>query len=339
MKRSPIGLEAVADWHNLAAAFHRAAIGKRARPEVQRFAANLDAELARLRRDILAGRVQVGRARRFRIRDPKPRIIHAPCFRERVLHHALMAHVGPLLDRALVDDTFACRTGKGALAAVQRAQYHARRWPWWAKIDIRSYFASIDHAILKELLARKLKNRGLLSLIGRIIDAHEDSPGKGLPIGALTSQQFANYYLGGLDRMVLEDRRARGLVRYMDDLVWWGDDRAAVRAALAAARDFAAGRLALRIKEPVLIGRSRQGVCLCGYRILPGRLLLSRRRKRRYAECRKQWEDTYAAGCIDALTLQAGYAGALAITAHADAASWRREQLQRIPVADGLARL
>jgi len=115
MKRSLVGLDAVADWHNLAAAFHRAAAGKRTRPQVQRFAANLDYELASLRREILAGTVEVGRMRRFRIRDPKPRIIHAPCFRERVLHHALMAHVGPVLDRALVDDTYACRVGGGAL--------------------------------------------------------------------------------------------------------------------------------------------------------------------------------------------------------------------------------
>jgi RNA-directed DNA polymerase len=181
MKRSSVDLDAVADWHNLASAFRRAALGKRERPEVQWFAADLDAELASLRRDILAGTVQVGRTRRFCIRDPKPRIIHAPCFRERVLHHALMAHVGPVLDRALVDDTFACRTGKGALAAVQRAQYHARRWLWWAKIDIRAYFASINHAILEGLLARKLKDPGLLALIARIIDAHQAPPARDCP--------------------------------------------------------------------------------------------------------------------------------------------------------------
>ena len=339
MKRSPVGLTAVADWHNLAAAFHRAALGKRARSEVQCFAANLDAELGRLRGDILAGTVAVGRSRRFRIRDPKPRIIHAPCFRERVLHHALMAHIGPVLDRALVDDTYACRTGKGALTAVYRAQHHTRRWPWWAKIDIRSYFASIDHAILKALLARKLKDPGLLALIGRIVDAHEDTPGKGLPIGALVSQQFANYYLAGLDRMLLEECRVRGLVRYMDDLVWWGEDRTAVREALAAACGYTADRLALDIKAPVLIGRSCYGLSLCGYRILPGRLLISRRRKRRYAECRGQWEAAYQDGLIDARTLQAGYAGALAITLHADATTWRREQLRRVPVVGDVARL
>jgi len=125
----------------------------------------------------------------------------------------------------------------------------------------------------------------------------------------------------------------------MDDIVWWGDDRAAVRAALEQARDFAKERLLLDIKTPVQVGRSRDGLSLCGYRILPGRLLLSRRRKRRYAECRRQWEEAYLAGSIDARTLQAGYATAQAITAHADAAAWRREQLRRRPLAQSLAEL
>jgi len=216
MKRSGVSLDAVADWHNLSAAFHRAALGKGHRTEVIQFKKDLPNRLANLRKDILAGTVTVGQMRCFHIRDPKPRIIHAPCFPERVLHHALMASVGPVLDRGLVADTYACRTGKGALAAVRRAQHHLQRWPWYAKIDIRSYFANIDHAILGELLARRFKDQPLLALMARIINAHHAAPGKGLPIGALTSQQFANYYLSGLDRLLLEACRVRGFVRYMD---------------------------------------------------------------------------------------------------------------------------
>lgn len=336
MRRSPVGLAAVADWDNLAVAFHRAARGKGTRDEVRLFRTDLESELASLRREILAGTVEVGRSHSFRIRDPKPRTIHAPCFRERVLHHALMAHVGPVLDRALVADTYACRVGKGALAGVKRAQQHVRHWPWYAKIDIRAYFASIDHETLLQLLRRRFKDAALLALMHRIIDAHRDAPGKGLPIGALTSQQFANYYLGSLDRLLLEQCRVRGFVRYMDDLVWWGETREQVREALARAHAHAASHLKLEVKQPVQVGRSRLGLMYCGYRILPDRLLLSRRRKRRYAACRRKWEQAYAAGRIDALELQAGYASALASTAHTDSAAWRREQLRRHPLASAL---
>ena len=339
MKRSRIGLDIIADWHNLVAAFQRAARGKGDRDEVRLFSADLDCELARLGTAILAGSVEVGRLRRFCIRDPKPRIIHAPCFPERVLHHALMAHVGPILDRALVEDTYACRVGKGTLAAVQRAQQHLRRFPWYAKIDIRAYFPNIDHRLLLALLARRFKDPGLLALLARIIDAHHTQPGKGLPIGALTSQHFANYYLAGLDRLLLEGCHVRGLVRYMDDLVWWGDDKAAVRDALDQARCYAQDRLQLTIKTPIQVGRSRAGLSFCGYRILPGQLLLSRRRKRRYVERRRHWENAYAAGLIDARALQAGYTAACAITAHADAAAWRREQWRRYPLDSRLCDL
>jgi hypothetical protein len=146
--------------------------------------------------------------------------LYSPCFRERVLHHALMAQVGPVLDRALVDDSYACRVGKGTLAAVLRVQQHLRRWPWYAQIDIRGYFANIDHERLRDLLARRFKNPGLLALMAGIIDSYHTRPGRGLPLGELTSQHLANYYLNGLDRLLLEDCRVNGLVRYMDDLLW-----------------------------------------------------------------------------------------------------------------------
>lgn len=336
MKRSAIGLADVADWHTLAKAFHLAARGKPDHGDVRAFAANLGAELAVLRRDILGETVRPGSMSAFRIRDPKPRIIRAPSFRARVLDHALMAHVGLVLDRALVFDTYACRVGKGTLAAVRRCQHHARRFPWYAKIDVRAYFASVDHPRLMALLRRRFKDRGILALMGRIIDAHHDAPGSGLPIGALTSQHFANFYLAGLDRLLLEGCRVGGMVRYMDDVVWWCESRAAARDALAAARAFLRDDLLLEVKEPALVGRSAAGLAFCGYRILPGALLLSRRRRRRYAERRRHWEDAYLAGVIEAPTLQAGFGSALAITAHADAAGWRREQLRRQPLAGAM---
>ena len=99
-----------------------------------------------------------------------------------------MAHVGPVLDRGLIADTYACRTGKGALAVVRRAQHHLRRWPWYAKIDIRSYFANIDHAILGELLARRFKDPPLLALMTRIIDAHHAAPDRGFNAIQLASE-------------------------------------------------------------------------------------------------------------------------------------------------------
>ena len=176
MKRSRVSLLDVADWDNLAQAAHRAGTGKRHRPEVRKFFQELNPNLSRLRQGILSNTVEVGRSTVFHIRDPKPRTIHAPCFFERVLHHALMNHVSPVLDRTMIADTFACRTGKGSLAAIQRCQHHVRRFAWYTKQDVRQYFASINHDVLLMMLDRRFRSRGVLGLLQRIIQSHQDSP-------------------------------------------------------------------------------------------------------------------------------------------------------------------
>lgn len=333
MKRNKARLNDVAAWDNLARAFRLAARGKRGRRDVEAFRANLEANLAQMQTAILDGSVKVGSMRSFRICDPKPRLIHAPCFRERILHHALMAHVGPVLDRALIDDSYACREGKGSLAAVERAQHHCLHYPWYAQIDIEGYFANIDHGLLYRMLERKFKNCSLLALIWNIIASGASGCDRGLPIGALTSQYFANFYLSGADRHLVEECRVPGFVRYMDDLLWWGRSREEVRVALTSVTQLLENGLGLTVKHPPRVGRSRHGLSFCGFRIFGERLLLSRRRQRRYAEHRARWEARFAAGEINSLTLQRGYTSALAVTAHAEAAVWRRRQLCRRPLA------
>jgi hypothetical protein len=235
-----------------------------------------------------------------------------------------MAHVGPVLERALVDDTFACRTGKGTLAAVRRCQQHVRRFPWYAKLDIRQYFASVDHQILKSQLRRRLKGEALLSLLDRIIDAHQDAPGKGLPIGALTSQVFANFYLNPLDRLLLETCQVSGMARYMDDFVCWDQSRQRVVDVVQQACAFVAEHLHLTVKETRQLNRSERGLPICGYRVFAGTIRLARSRRQRYLRAVRHWERLYRMDQISARQLQAGYDAALAITAHADAAAWRR---------------
>lgn len=336
MKRCPVGLDAVADWSNRATAFHRAAQGKRQRPDVAAFEASLEPELAYLRRDILDETYQPGPMKAFLIRDPKMRLIHAPAFRDRVLHHVLMAVTGPVLDRALVSDTFACREDKGALAAVQRTRHHARRHAWICQIDIKSYFPSIDHAVLKGILVRKFRNKALLRLVERLIDSHVVFPGKGLPIGALTSQHFANYYLSAADRYLLEKAKVGGFVRYMDDLIWWGASRREVKSALSGVLGVIESELKLTVKDPIRLGRSKHGLNFCGYRIFPDLIRLSKRRKRRYRAMRKRLEENNSAGLISDPQLQSGYASVLATTLHADARNWRASQLLHSPLETGL---
>lgn len=328
-RRSSVAQADVVELRTLMTAFWQAAKTKRLRRDVQRFSGSLDAELARIRDDVLSGRAPEGRWTSFHICDPKPRRILAPCFSDRVLHHAMMLPMGPVLERSLVADTFACRTGKGTLAAVLRAQQHVRRYPWFVKADVRAYFASIDHEILLRLLARRFKDPGLLGLANRVLERTPLPSGRGLPIGALTSQWFANLYLDGLDRFLLEGLRVRGMVRYMDDVVWWCDSKREARESLRAARAYLRDERALDLKEDAQIGRSAQGASFLGFRVFPGQLRLSLRRRRRYRAARARWETAFATGKISAVVLQARYASALAITAHASASRFRATDLTR----------
>jgi len=253
-----------------------------------------------------------------------------------VLHHAIMAHAGPVLDRGLMFDTYACRTGKGSLAAVRRVRDHAGRFAWYTQIDISGYFAHIDHDVLLARLARLFKNRGLLALFEQIVRTHSDGPGRGVPIGALTSQHFANAYLAQGDRLLLENPRVHGVVRYMDDLIWWTADIEAARATLAATKGFLLETLRLKVKESARIGQSRNGILFCGYRVAGGRLLLSRRRKHAYRQLCRDAESAWLDGWIDSVSLQAAHASALGLTLHADALAWRRSELARRPLAPAL---
>jgi len=334
MRRTRIELAAVAAIPNLAEAAARAARGKRERPAVRAFLTDLEGNLEALAEAILSGRVPRGDYRAFRIRDPKPRVIHAACFPDRVLHHAVMCQAGPVLERTMTDTSFACRPGKGTLAAVQAARAAIQRFPWYVKIDVKGYFEHIDHAVLLDLLARRFKGEAFLDLLGRIVHGCPAAPGRGLPIGSLTSQYFANYYLDGLDRLLLEGLGVRAELRYMDDVLWFCGDRDQARKTLALVRDWLGAERLLRLKEPPQINRSAHGVGFCGFRVQAGALLLGRRRRRRYAERRAHWESAWQAGQIDALGLQRGYDGVRAIVGRAQSGGWRRRNLARFPAPE-----
>lgn len=332
-QRLRLDLTQIASWGNLVAAFHRAARGRRYGPAVLRFSASLDRELARLADEVLRESYRPGPLARFEIRDPKRRVIHAAPFRDRVLHHALIGPMEAHLDRSLVFDTWACRRGKGAHAAAARAQDFHRRFEWYGKVDVRSYFDTIRHDTVLELLARRIRGAAVLRLVERIVRSYEVTHGAGLPIGSLTSQHFANVYLDGADRFLLEHEKAAGMARYMDDIVIWGADKEQVRRQVRALAGYLRTERGLTLKDDVQINRTTHVLPFCGFRITRGGFRPSRRRLRRYAAGRERAEQRYTRGDSDGLGLQADYSSALAILAHTDSTGWRRRQLELRPAA------
>jgi RNA-directed DNA polymerase len=281
MRSSRLKLEQVADPDNLRRAFVRAARGKSHREEVQTFRLRLDEELNNLRMDILSGEVAVGSYASFTIFEPKERRIHAPCFRERVLHHALLAGCEDDFERWSIFDSYACRRGKGREAALHRAELYARRYDWFLKLDVSKYFDSIPHQILLQEIERRFCDKRVSFLWRRIVGAYSTEPGRGLPIGALTSQHLANFYLSPVDRLVRESLRLPGYVRYMDDMALWGK-KEDLKLARMTVESLLAEQLGLRLKGNWHLQPTKQGMQFLGYRIFANGSCLARSSRKRF---------------------------------------------------------
>ncbi len=309
MQRTGDMMAGIADRENLLSAFWKAQRGKRAQPETIRFREHIESEIARLRSRLLEGPLRLGSYRTFTVHDPKERIICAAAFADRVLHHAVMNGCHPSFERYQIDDSYACRVGKGTHKAVHRARAFAESHRYYLKLDVRRYFDSVDHGILKAQLRRRFKDRRLIAILDAIIDSYERTPGKGLPIGNLTSQYFANHYLGALDHFVKETVCCRGYIRYMDDFVLWHDDRETLKTWRNEIAAYLEETLRLQIK-PDCLNRCALGMTFLGYRVHPSHITLARRSRVRFrrklvAAHRKfvsgEWSETEAARHVEPL--------------------------------------
>ncbi|MCP5198142.1 MAG: RNA-directed DNA polymerase [Gammaproteobacteria bacterium] len=307
-------------FDNLWQAWRLARRGKSRSAGAVAFELNLERELLALHRELTDGSYQPGAYRLFTLYERKPRLIAAAPFRDRVVHHAVMNVIEPPLDRSFIFDSYACRRGKGTHAAVGRYQRWAQRYPYVLKLDIQRYFPSIDHALLKAKLRRRIADPNVLTLLDRIIDGSPDQVAgdpiyfpdddlltplerrRGIPIGNLTSQFFANLYLDDLDHWLKEQRRIPAYLRYVDDLVLLADAKTVLHDHHAALADYLSReRLRLHPRK-AQVSRTRDGLNLLGYLVFPHRRRLRndnglrfRRRLRGFARAYAQGRLTLAA--------------------------------------------
>jgi retron-type reverse transcriptase len=289
MKRYGNLWDQVTAFENLLLASRKAQRSKRYRDNVLEFNYNLEDNLLQLQNELRSYSYNPGQYRTFEILDPKPRIISAAPYRDRVVHHALCHVIVPLIESTFVFDSYANRTGFGTHRALRRFTQFCRSSRYVLQCDIRKYFPCIDHEILKAQLRRKIKCAPTLWLIDRIIDNSnfQDSPlayfpgddlltpytrRKGLPIGNLTSQFFANVYLNSLDHFVKEQLGARKYLRYVDDFALFSDDRAFLQDAQTAISAYLETlRLSLHPIKTQLT-ETRLGANFVGFRVLDDRI-------------------------------------------------------------------
>ena len=235
----------VANFGALKSAARRAIRGKRSKPGAAAFYANLEPELLRLERELRSQTYRPGRYVNIQIEDPKKRIVSAAPFRDRVVHHALCAIIEPIFEAGFIANSFANRRGKGTHKAIEAYERYRDRHGHVLRGDIYRYFPSIDHAILKAEYRRRIACERTLWLLDRIVDGSNPQepvnlyfPGddlfapfarrRGLPLGNLTSQFFANMYLDRFDHFATEVLGAPYL-RYVDDFALFHGDPAVLR--------------------------------------------------------------------------------------------------------------
>lgn len=331
MKRIGFLIEQVADADNLRLAFHQAQRGKSGKNEVIAYRSNLGANLIRLSGQLFAGRVEVGNYHLFKIYDPKERTVCAAAFDERVMHHALMNVCEPYFERHFVETTYANRTGKGAYKALERAHKAMSRYNYVAKLDVRKYFDNIDHTVLKTMLRRLFKDSTLLAVMDTIIDSYEVAENKGLPIGNLTSQYFANFYLSGLDHYAKEKLGISVFLRYMDDMLLFGDDRATIDLQVESICRFAEQQLHLAMKPPQ-IQRTAGGVTFLGYKLRRHSISLTTRSRRRFERKYRNAERNMTDGVWSEQEFQAHILPLLAFVRHAYSKQYRQKIIQKVNV-------
>lgn len=281
MKRENNLIEKIADPGNLRLAFWKARKAKDRKVEVIEFRKELEKNLASLRKDLLNVNVQVGNYHYFTIYDPKERLICAAAFKERVLHHAIMNICHTNFEKFQIFDSYASRPGKGTYAALERAFEHQKKFQWFLKIDIKKYFDTIDHEVLKQLLSKRFKDKTLLNILYCIIDSYQTNPGKGLPIGNLTSQYFANHYLAIADHHIKEKLQALAYVRYMYDMVIWSNDKKSLLTIGNYFKSYLASELLLSLKI-FCLNSTKKGMSFLGYFLFPDKIMLNKNSKQRF---------------------------------------------------------
>ena len=317
--------EQVATRPNLVQALWRASRGKRDRPEVSDFVAQAPERLHQIGRQLAAGHYRFAAYRSFEVRDTKRRCIHAPSFQDRVVHHAIMAVTGPVLERGALVHSYACRRGRGQHAALQQARSWLRRTDWYGKMDVRRFYDSIHHDTLRALLLRRFRECHLLSLFDALLDSYQTAPGRGLPIGALTSQYLGNFYLDRFDHQLKAKAICPRYLRYMDDALVLGS-----RAQIDRVREVASPALAelgLALKNGGEWNRAERGIPFLGFVLYPDRIRVNfqgrRRFRRKLRGLKRAWSDER----LDDIQLQARATSLVAHVRRGDDLAWRQTVL------------
>lgn len=281
--------EEIISLENLLESWKEFLKGKRKRKDVQEFGLSLMDNIIQLHQELANHTYNHGPYQAFRINDPKPRKIHKSSVRDRLLHHAIHRMFYLFFDCTFVADSFSCRLDKGTHRALNRFRQFGYKVSknntqtcWILKCDIRKFFENIDHEILLSILKKNIPDANIIWLLENIIHSFSSAPGRGLPLGNLTSQLFVNIYMNEFDQFAKHKLKVKHYIRYADDFVVMSDDKSWLEELLPKIGDFLSERLKLNIHpDKVFIKTFASGVDFLGWVHFPDHRVLRTTTKRR----------------------------------------------------------
>ena len=259
------------DWQNILAAYKQTCNGKRKTWGYLEFKEYDEANLRAIQNELITKTYKIGAYRHFTIYEPKPRLISALEFKDRLVQHALCNIITPIFESTFLPYNFACRDGMGTHKGVKHLQAILRKHghTHFLKTDFSKYFPSVDHAILHREIRKKISCRDTLALIEEIVPTE----GKGIPIGSLTSQLFANVYGNIIDHYIHHELKHRHWARYMDDIVVLGDSQDDLRESFKKIEQFSKDEMGMSISK-WCVRSIHRGIDFLGYRIWPTHKLI-----------------------------------------------------------------
>jgi len=323
--------EKIISLENLFLAWDKFKNGKQKKQDVQQFEWQLEENVFKLHRDLKYKRYKHGAYSSFYIHDPKQRHIHKATVRDRILHHAVFTVLNPIFEPTFIPNSLSCRINKGTHKGIDILDQVLRQISsnsfkpcFVLKCDIKKFFETIDHRILLNIVGKRIKDDDAIWLLEEIIESFSSKYStlferKGLPIGNLTSQLFANIYLNEFDQFVKHKLKAKNYIRYTDDFVIVAGEWLYLENIAIPIRSFLKEMLALKLHpKKVTIRKFHQGIDFLGYIVLPHHRLLRIKTRQRIFRKLKKRVNEYKNGTITKQTLEQSLQSYLGVLSHAD---------------------
>ena len=320
--------EQVISLENLFSAWDDFKSDKRKKPDVMRFEWELEENIFQLHRELQSGAYQHSPYSGFYVTDPKQRHIHKALVRDRILHHAVFSVINPIFEPTFIATSFSCRVGYGTHRGVEaltkmmrKVSKNNTRTCHVLKCDVRKFFHSVDHQVLLGILRKRIKDEKAMWLLESIIESYSSDVGhhKGVPIGNLTSQLFANIYMNEFDRYMKHIVKAKHYLRYTDDFAIVSENRFYLEELLPKIKKFLSDNLVINLHpNKIILSTFCQGVDFLGYVSFPKyRLLRTKTRRRIFVRLRRKLK-SYREGLTSKTSREQSLQSYLGVLSHAN---------------------